>query len=439
MNRKRNILGSILVAAFVTASAAAIFSQQKPAEGTMTFQREKTIQVPEEMQSIRHPDDTFFYVTSEMSFDGKLVKGAPYSAQAVTEMTQMLIDGNRIVNKSTVSIYRDSEGRTRREQTLRAIGPFATASEPPQTIFISDPVAQMSYVLDARTHVARKMPSFRFEVNVAPPVKGIRLAAPPEGPAPPARPDHGQNDPNIFVMTTPPVPGGEGYRVEYHGGGKRAKAESMDKQLIEGVEAEGTRTTVTIPAGQIGNERAIEIVSERWYSPELQTVVMTKHSDPRFGETVYRLTNISRSEQPRSLFEVPGDYTVKSPSMGIGSGGGGGVGGGIGSGSGTTIAPGANPALRAINGGVLNGKATSLPAPEFPPIARAARASGRVTVQITIDEDGNVISAQADSGHPLLRAAAVTAAREAKFSPTQLSGQPVKVQGVVIYNFSPEE
>ncbi|HEY1403787.1 MAG TPA: hypothetical protein VGB05_06655, partial [Pyrinomonadaceae bacterium] len=95
--------------------------------------------------------------------------------------------------------------------------------------------------------------------------------------------------------------------------GERVKpvTESLGKQMIEGVEAEGTRTTITFPAGMMGNERPINIVSERWYSAELQTVVLTKHSDPRFGETSYRLTNINRSEPSRTLFEVPSDYTVK--------------------------------------------------------------------------------------------------------------------------------
>jgi hypothetical protein len=88
------------------------------------------------------------------------------------------------------------------------------------------------------------------------------------------------------------------------------KSESLGKQTIEGVEAEGTRSTATIAAGTIGNEMPISSVTERWYSAELQTVVMSKRSDPRFGETVYRLTNIQRGEQPASLFEVPPDYTV---------------------------------------------------------------------------------------------------------------------------------
>jgi protein TonB len=93
------------------------------------------------------------------------------------------------------------------------------------------------------------------------------------------------------------------------------------------------------------------------------------------------------------------------------------------------------PPRAPISGGVLNGKAISLPKPGYPPIARAAHASGTVTVQVLIDENGNVVSAKAVSGHPLLQAVAVAAARQARFSPTKLSGQPVKVTGVIQYNF----
>ena len=88
------------------------------------------------------------------------------------------------------------------------------------------------------------------------------------------------------------------------------KTEALGKQVIDGVQAEGTRTTITIPAGEIGNERDIDIVNERWYSPELQTVVMSKHTDPRMGETVYRLTNIRRGDPLPALFQIPADYTV---------------------------------------------------------------------------------------------------------------------------------
>lgn len=93
------------------------------------------------------------------------------------------------------------------------------------------------------------------------------------------------------------------------------------------------------------------------------------------------------------------------------------------------------PPRAPISGGVLNGKALSLPKPPYPAIARAAHASGTVVVQVLIDENGNVVSARAVSGHPLLQAVAVAAARQARFSPTKLSGQPVKVTGVIQYNF----
>ena len=101
------------------------------------------------------------------------------------------------------------------------------------------------------------------------------------------------------------------FRARPESGTGNLKRESLGKQMVEGVEAEGTRTTITIPANQIGNERAIEITSERWYSEELAAVIMSRELDPRSGETRYRLTNLSRAEPSRSLFEVPSDYTVE--------------------------------------------------------------------------------------------------------------------------------
>jgi hypothetical protein len=243
--------------------------------------------------------NTLIFLSSEMSFDGKTVKGAPYAAQAVTEFTQTLADGNRITRKNNASVYRDSEGRTRRDQTLAAIGPWATAGDPPQTVFINDPVAGVNYILDPRTKTARKLP------------------LPPAVEAPERRP--GAADPvskrrvkgeEVFEEA---VPGAGGGVVMYQSSGddEKAKKESLGRQTIEGVEADGTRFTVTIPAGEIGNEQPMHIVSEQWYSPELQTVVMSRQMDPRSGETIYRLTNVDRAEPARSLFEVPSDYTLK--------------------------------------------------------------------------------------------------------------------------------
>jgi len=416
MNRMGKTIMSLSGVAFALSGAIVIFSQQPPNSGNVVYRYEQEPQEPGTAPRTPPPrDDTFNFISGEMSFDGKLVKGAPYSAQAVTEITQTLSDGNRIVNKTTAALYRDSEGRTRREQSLRTIGAFATANDSPQMIFINDPVAQMSYVLDPRSRTARKMPSFRFEVKVTAPPDNAKTPAPNE-----TSTTNPGNNGNVYVTTQAPI--GNGYRVESFGGGQRAKAESLGKQLVEGVEAEGTRTTVTIRAGEIGNDLPIEIVNERWYSSQLQTVIMSRQSDPRFGETVFRLTNIDRSEPDKSLFEVPGDYTVKGPPGSFEESSGS-----------VNLTTAATPA--AINGGVLNGKTISMPPPQYPPIARAAHASGAVTVQVTVDEGGNVIEAKAIAGHPLLQAAAVAAARQAKLAPTRLSGQPVKVTGTLIYNF----
>jgi hypothetical protein len=270
--------------------------------------------------------DNFIFVATEMSFGGKVVKGAPYSAQSVTESMQALADGNRIVHKNTAQIYRDSEGRTRRDQTLGSIGPYAAAGDPPQTFFINDPVAGFSYILDPRSKVARKMPRMEIKMRTENPDK-VRTedkdSAAPE--APTATHERKEVESRSFIFTTPAPPpgameemlppGGVEGPAEFQFAGRKSKAETKTEKLeprsFDGVQAEGVRYTTTIAAGEIGNEQPIQIVNERWYSPELQVVVMTRHTDPRFGETTYRLTNITRAEPASTLFQVPSDYTLK--------------------------------------------------------------------------------------------------------------------------------
>lgn len=206
----------------------------------------------------------------EDAFELKTVKGAPYQAEALTEVVQALADGNRIVRKSSSPVYRDGDGRVRREHVLAAFGPF-TPSKAPRNVFIHDPVARADYVLDVDRREARKL--------------------------------------------SPPT-SDEGHRWKGRGELREAKAapdektESLGTRTIEGMEATGTRTTITLAAGEVGNEKPIEIVHERWYSPDLQVVVLSRHSDPRMGETTYRLTNVSRTEPDKTLFDVPEGYTL---------------------------------------------------------------------------------------------------------------------------------
>jgi C4-type Zn-finger protein len=302
MIMKRTSVFLFGLAVIVLASASFSFGQEKQ----MTFERKLS---PEFGVMVQGPGqvepgggNTWTFVTSEMSFD-RLVKGSPYSAQAVTETTQVLSDGNRIVNTNSSSVYRDGEGRTRREQTLKAIGNFSPSGEPFTTIAINDPVTGVSYVLEPQSRTARKVGGFRIQASAG---EGGYKTTSPDG------------EPKVFTFNrtangdvqTKPGGGEVKMRIERDRNGTW-RSEELGTQTIEGVNAVGTRTTITIPAGQIGNERAIEIVDERWFSPDLKTIVMTRHTDPRAGETVYRLTNINRAEPDHSLFEVPGDYTIR--------------------------------------------------------------------------------------------------------------------------------
>ena len=212
------------------------------------------------------------FVGAEAGRPGAVVKGAPFSADVTTETNQVLQDGNRLHQTTKLHVYRDGEGRTRREQSLNNLGGLANNTNLPTVVFINDPVAGVNYALSPAAKTA---------------TKSTMGGGGPRGPAGRMRggPSEGGARPNV-------------------------KTESLGSKTIEGVNAEGTRTTITIPAGQEGNEQPMQTVIENWYSPDLQTVVMSKRNDPRNGETVTRYTNISRGEPAHTLFELPPDYTV---------------------------------------------------------------------------------------------------------------------------------
>jgi hypothetical protein len=249
-------------------------------------------------------DGTFKFVGSKLNVQGKVVTGAPYSATATTESIQVLSDGNQIIRKNEALIYRDSEGRVRIEQELGTIGKWTSDGDPARIIYINDPVALKAYTLDPRSRRAfgnsNPQGAVEIEKNQLDNAKTlareleeakrreIELASSDAGPA----------------MKT-----GEN-RVRKVGDPRR-KNESLGNQVIEGVQVEGTRSTLTIPAGEIGNVQPIEVVDETWYSPELQIVVLSKTRDPRFGDLTYKLTNINRSDPDRSLFDVPADYRIE--------------------------------------------------------------------------------------------------------------------------------
>jgi len=242
---------------------------------------------------------------SAVSMFGKPVQGAPYSATVTNESTQTLADGNRIVQKSSGTTARDSQGRTRQDAALPAIGNLSAANAP-ELVFIQDPVAQVSYTLNLTEKTALKMPAL-FPPPGAPGAAGT-VALSTAGPAT----DTFLAEAGTEASATEPVPSPP---MTFH---KRilvndpaeAKTEDLGSQMIEGVLANGMRTTRTIPAGQIGNEKPLNIVTEVWTSTELKTVVYSKRTDPRIGEQIFRLVNIVRAEPDPSLFTVPSNYKI---------------------------------------------------------------------------------------------------------------------------------
>jgi len=244
---------------------------------------------------------SYNYVYTTNIGEREAIKGAPYSATAVTESTQVLADGNRIVNKSASSVARDSEGRTRRDMP-KGLGPLR--ADLPQMVMISDPVSNADYMLNPKEKTADVMNRLGGkEVFFEQTGKDNK--------------ERHELEQKMKIKTKVEQTGafhleggGEVRRAEFGG---EVKHEDLGTQVIEGVSCTGKRESVTIPAGAIGNERPIETASETWTSSDLHTVVLSKHSDPRFGETVYRLTDIQRSEPDPSLFQVPSDYRILHP------------------------------------------------------------------------------------------------------------------------------
>src|SRR5262252_232316 len=232
-------------------------------------------------------DNTFVFVSTEMSIDGKLVKGAPYSGQAINESVQTLVGGNRIVRQNTSTVYRDSEGRKRRDQTISVVGNFAAAGEPAQTTLINDPVAGVNYILDAKNKTARKI-DYGSRMNAEKKAIDAKIEAMKRSGDPQAAADAAKMEamkakmearkaesgdaqsaavaekiavekaaaaggPGEFRFEMRVPPPGMPQMVTGNGPGgfvmkkdsKNTRTESLGKQTVEGVECEGTRSITT--------------------------------------------------------------------------------------------------------------------------------------------------------------------------------------------------
>jgi hypothetical protein len=211
--------------------------------------------------------------------------GRPYSAEEISQQTQILPDSTRIVRPSAADkFYRDSAGRTRTERHVVSPAPTMKLVETPIVPEIFDPVAGYIYYLDIANRVAHR-------VELPQPIKAL---ASPQG--------------LVFPLAAPVmmsnVPGGSpGARPEI-------SSELLGEQVLEGIPALGRRTTTTYAAGTMGNDRPISITVETWMSPDLNVVISSKTSDPRQGDRIQTLFNISRAEPAAALFQMPQGYQV---------------------------------------------------------------------------------------------------------------------------------
>ncbi|HEX8844063.1 MAG TPA: hypothetical protein VF791_05440 [Pyrinomonadaceae bacterium] len=212
------------------------------------------------------------FASGEFAFNGRgVVQGAPFSAVGITETTQILSDGSRINRRRVTSLFRDSLGRTRSEWGNET-GKASTSAVP----IIYDAVTGAAYFVNTRHGNA---------LQLSPPVKDNSLRQ--------------------VKIVTPQSPPDDITRLA----GERV--EPLGTQIIEGLKAEGVRVTTTIQAVGVGSNRSDKVVYERWYSQELRRNILIKCTDPRFGEAVYRLTNIDRNEPAQELFTIPAGYQIQ--------------------------------------------------------------------------------------------------------------------------------
>jgi TonB family protein len=315
-------------------------------------------------------ESAFQFFSQEMSFDNRLVKGAPFSADIVSETVQALPDGNRIVQRSEGRIYRDSQGRTRNQRTYQMGG----SSEQRQVINIIDPSTNASYSLDPETRIARK--NFH-NFGMAP--------------------------------TSDGVPGGVSKGAA--AGEAIIKAQPIYPAVAKQINASG-EVQVSIVIGE--NGQVIEAKAIKGH-PALRAAAEDAARKWVFKPTLLDGKPVKQPGTLTFVFMPPPPPTSVPPTAETGE---------------------ETPKKLKVSGGVLQGNAIKRVQPPYPPIAKAARASGPVQVQITISETGEVIEASVISGHPLLRDAVLQAARQWLFMPTELSGVPVKVQGILTFNFT---
>jgi len=254
------------------------------------------------------PMNTNFRVES---LGGKIVRDKPFSGSEERRTVQVLGDGTRIDKKETDKYYRDNQGRTRVER------------DNGQTVVITDPLAGVSTEMSAGSKTARKLMVMRSDTMAAAGAAVAQMGHPMIVTMDRAGPDSAvpgkvekmkaeMEARTVSIATGATATATIGKSFVQKVDAEKAATEDLGSQIINGVSAQGTRSTITIPAGQIGNDREIKVVSERWFSPDLQMLIRSSNKDPRFGETTYELLNVLQGAQDPTLFQIPADVTVNN-------------------------------------------------------------------------------------------------------------------------------
>jgi len=262
-----SVTSKLLVAMWLIAGLSVLVSAQEPGPPPPP--------PPEEMQiTMQGPGGgmggVFFH--QEIGLGDKVVTGAPMTATITVTHDQTLSDGNTIHTENTSTEYRDSQGRVRKEVPFKLVTPATGATEGTMVV-IMDPVAGKRYVLNPQKKTAHEMP-----LHPPGPHPGDTIGAGP--------------------VTRP--------------GEENVNTEQLGTKTILGLSATGTRVTRTIPAGQIGNAKAISVVTERWVSTDLQIPLSMTHTDPMMGTMTTTVTSVTRGEPDASLFQVPSDYKIEA-------------------------------------------------------------------------------------------------------------------------------
>jgi len=305
--RNYQVAAAVLAAALSSAILARA-EQPAPAPQQDSVQKQKAmfLRVDDEAGSGQQAQQKV--MLEYFGAEAQVVKGKAYAADSSTETEQNLADGNRIVHRTVSKFYRDSEGRTRREETFGNVDPeHPTPHE--VKIFIDDPVAGTSYVLDAGSKSAEKMQRVRdFAELQRTDAEGSQIMAKVvkdseiTSQAPPGK--------VFFNIDNQHATGPNDLALVISDENRNIVKEDLGTRNIEGVDCTGTRQTSTIPAGAIGNDKPISIVTETWFSSAIGAVVESISDDPRYGKTTYRLANVQLNEPSRSLFEPPANFKV---------------------------------------------------------------------------------------------------------------------------------